>query len=148
MFLGKISNAYAIGWKMTAQRVTKGIRLPPALISIEEGKQGLYKNHSIAQLTRVATILLPFSTVAEIMTLPESIAPTKSLFWKTSGSSLFFLSWALPFLHSIMWAQPIAYVRKTRADTVMVPLGRLSESTAFGLAGLVLGWGGREGNDS
>jgi hypothetical protein len=65
----------------TVQRTEKNISLLMALVAIGEGKQGLHKNHAIARITLVATVFLPFSTVAAVLGMQGSFAPGADGFW-------------------------------------------------------------------
>jgi Mg2+ and Co2+ transporter CorA len=65
----------------TARRIEKNINLLTALVSIGEGKQGLDENHGIVRLTLLATIFLPFSTVATIFSIQGGYGPGQDTFW-------------------------------------------------------------------
>jgi len=70
----------------TGQRIEKNINLLTALVSIGEGKQALDENHGIIRLTLLATVFLPFSTVAAILGMQGGYAP---------GAGSFRLFWAV-----------------------------------------------------
>jgi hypothetical protein len=65
----------------TVQRTQKTINLLTALVAIGEGKQGLEENHGIARLSLLATIFLPFSTIATILGMQGNYAPGSGGFW-------------------------------------------------------------------
>ena len=65
----------------TANRIEKSINLLTALVTIGEGKQGLDENRGLAWLSLLATIFLPFSTVATILAMQGSYAPGGGQFW-------------------------------------------------------------------
>jgi Mg2+ and Co2+ transporter CorA len=52
---------------ISISRIEKDITLLMALVAISEGRQGLRENSGIAFLTLIATIFLPFGTVATIL---------------------------------------------------------------------------------
>jgi Mg2+ and Co2+ transporter CorA len=65
----------------TAQRIEKNINLLTALVAIGEGKQALDENHGVARLNLLATVFLPFSTVAAILGMQGNYAPGAEIFW-------------------------------------------------------------------
>jgi hypothetical protein len=65
----------------TARRIEKNINLLTALVSIGEGKQALDENHGIARLSLLATVFLPFSTVATIFSIQGGYGPGQGTFW-------------------------------------------------------------------
>jgi hypothetical protein len=65
----------------TARRIEKNINLLTALVSIGEGKQALDENHGIARLSLLATVFLPFSTIATIFSIQGGYGPGQSTFW-------------------------------------------------------------------
>lgn len=65
----------------TMRRIEENITLLTALVGIGEGKQAVAKNRSVGILTLIATIFLPFGTVAAILGLQGEFAPGMGLFW-------------------------------------------------------------------
>ena len=65
----------------TSGRIEKNINLLTALVSIGEGKQALDENRGIARLSLLATVFLPFSTVATIFSIQGGYGPGQSTFW-------------------------------------------------------------------
>ncbi|KAE9377400.1 hypothetical protein N431DRAFT_480447 [Stipitochalara longipes BDJ] len=65
----------------TSRRIEKNIDLLTALVSIGEGKQTLDENRALAKLTLLATVFLPFSTVATIFSIQGGYGPGEGMFW-------------------------------------------------------------------
>lgn len=65
----------------TINRIEKNINLLIALVAIGEGKQQLEENRGIVRLSLLATVFLPFSTVAAILGMQGSYAPDSGGFW-------------------------------------------------------------------
>lgn len=65
----------------TQDRTDKNLNLLTALISIGEGKQSLEESHGVGRLTLLATIFLPFSTIATIFSMQGDYAPRANMFW-------------------------------------------------------------------
>jgi hypothetical protein len=65
----------------TTHRIEKNINLLTALVAIGEGKQQLKENHGIVRLSLLATVFLPFSTVAAILGMQGNYAPGSGGFW-------------------------------------------------------------------
>lgn len=65
----------------TSRRIEKNIDLLTALVSIGEGKQALGENHALARLSLLATVFLPFSTVATIFSIQGGYGPGEGKFW-------------------------------------------------------------------
>lgn len=57
------------------------LHLLTALTSVREAQQGLEESHGVTRLTRIATIYLPFSTMAAVLAMPDKYAPGKDMFW-------------------------------------------------------------------
>jgi Mg2+ and Co2+ transporter CorA len=66
---------------ISISRIEKNITLLMALVTISEGRQGLQENRGIATLTFIATIFLPFGTVATILGIQTQYGPGASGFW-------------------------------------------------------------------
>ncbi len=69
------------GFRQLSHGTERNIKLLTDLTAIKEAQQSLDENHGIARLTHIATIYLPFSTVAAILAMPDSFAPGASGFW-------------------------------------------------------------------
>ncbi|KAN0117924.1 hypothetical protein V8E51_003901 [Hyaloscypha variabilis] len=65
----------------TSRRIEKNIDLLTALVSIGEGKQALDENRALAKLSLLATVFLPFSTVATIFSIQGGYGPGEDMFW-------------------------------------------------------------------
>lgn len=65
----------------TCNRIEKNIRLLTTLVAIGENKQGIEKNHGLTRLTLIATIFLPFSTLAAILGMQGPYSPVGNRFW-------------------------------------------------------------------
>jgi Mg2+ and Co2+ transporter CorA len=65
----------------SSRRIEKNIDLLTALVSIGEGKQTLDENHALARLTLLATVFIPFSTVATIFSIQGGYGPGQGMFW-------------------------------------------------------------------
>jgi Mg2+ and Co2+ transporter CorA len=65
----------------TSRRTEKNIDLLTALVAIGEGKQALDENHALARLSLLATVFLPFSTVATIFSIQGGYGPGQGRFW-------------------------------------------------------------------
>jgi len=63
------------------ERISKDITLLASLIALEEGRQSTKKNQGIARLTTIATIFLPFSTIATILGMQGNYSPNAERFW-------------------------------------------------------------------
>ncbi|KAI1372770.1 hypothetical protein F4677DRAFT_462721 [Hypoxylon crocopeplum] len=69
------------GFGQISATIGKNVNLLTGLTAIKEARQGLEENHGITTLTQVATIYLPFSTVAAVLSMPGSYAPGQGMFW-------------------------------------------------------------------
>jgi Mg2+ and Co2+ transporter CorA len=65
----------------TSRRIEKNIDLLTALVSIGEGKQALDENRTVGKLGLLATVFLPFSTVATIFSIQGGYGPGERMFW-------------------------------------------------------------------
>jgi Sec-independent protein translocase protein TatA len=61
--------------------IERQVNLLTTLASIGEMQQSIEESHGVGRLTRIATIYLPFSTVATVLAMPNSFAPGASHFW-------------------------------------------------------------------
>ena len=64
-----------------AERVARNINLLTALISVEESRVGIAKSKSLEALTVAATVFLPFTLVASIMSMNGAFAPGQVKHW-------------------------------------------------------------------
>ncbi|EMR61618.1 putative cysteine protease domain-containing protein [Eutypa lata UCREL1] len=69
------------GFHQLSRATERNINLLTDLTAIKEAQQGLDENHGITKLTHIATIYLPFSTVAAVLAMPDSFAPGANRFW-------------------------------------------------------------------
>jgi Mg2+ and Co2+ transporter CorA len=67
--------------QLTGQRTEKNLNLLKSLVAISEGKHSVQENHRMAQITLVAAVFLPFSTVAAILGMQGTFAPGAEAFW-------------------------------------------------------------------
>ncbi len=72
----------------TAQRIEKDISLLTALVAIGEGEQALDENHGVARLSLLATVFLPFSTIATVLSMQGNYAPGAIQFWVLWATAL------------------------------------------------------------
>ena len=61
--------------------IDKQVSLLTTLASLKETQLSIEESHSVGRLTRIATIYLPFSTVATVLAMPGSFAPGAGGFW-------------------------------------------------------------------
>ncbi|KAL2106111.1 hypothetical protein VUR80DRAFT_7259 [Thermomyces stellatus] len=57
------------------------VYLLTSLTSIKEAQQGLEENRGVTRLSQIATIYLPFSTVAAVLAMPDKYSPGEGRFW-------------------------------------------------------------------
>ena len=69
------------GFSRLAEVTDRNIKLLTDLTAIKEAQQGLDENHGITRLTHIATLYLPFSTVAAVLAMPDGFAPGAAMFW-------------------------------------------------------------------
>lgn len=69
------------GFRQLSRTTERNINLLTDLTAIKEAQQGLDENHGITRLTHIATIYLPFSTVAAVLAMPDNFAPGANRFW-------------------------------------------------------------------
>jgi len=68
-------------FRETNERVDKNLNLLTSLIAIGAGKHNLEENHGVVRLTVLATIFLPFSTIATVLSMQGNFAPGAGEFW-------------------------------------------------------------------
>lgn len=80
-------------------RITHAIQVVTSFMGIHQGQLAEKRNESLYILTAVASLLLPFSTVAAIMSIPgdQNLGPNKKHFWK------FWVSAMCPLLGSVLF---------------------------------------------
>lgn len=69
------------GFKDLSARAEAQIYLLTSLTSIKEAQQGLEESHGVSRLSQIATIYLPFSTVAAVLAMPDQYGPGEGMFW-------------------------------------------------------------------
>ena len=69
------------GFQQLSEATDRNIKLLTDLTAIKEAQQGLDENHGITRLTHIATLYLPFSTVAAVLAMPDGFAPGARRFW-------------------------------------------------------------------
>lgn len=63
------------------ERIDRNEKLLTAEVALAEGKRNASKSDSMAKLTILATIFLPFSTIASVLNMNGSFAPGQKDFW-------------------------------------------------------------------
>jgi hypothetical protein len=63
------------------ERIDRNEELLTAEVAVAEGKRNASKSDSMAKLTILATIFLPFSTIASVLNMNGSFAPGQKNFW-------------------------------------------------------------------
>jgi CorA-like Mg2+ transporter protein len=63
------------------ERIDRNEKLLTAEVAVAEGKRNASKSDSMAKLTILATIFLPFSTIASVLNMNGSFAPGQKDFW-------------------------------------------------------------------
>ncbi|KAF1953557.1 hypothetical protein CC80DRAFT_141321 [Byssothecium circinans] len=112
-------------FKETLDTIERQVNLLTTLVSINETQQSIEESHGVGRLTRIATIYLPFSTVATVLAMPGSFAPGASMFWVYWVAStvlailiialLPFYEWAKSFVTDKRWGISGRY-RKRRSQ--------------------------------
>ncbi|KAI5917644.1 hypothetical protein F4810DRAFT_695519 [Camillea tinctor] len=74
-------NSISSSLEQLSCKIDRNVNLLTDLTAIKEAQQGLQENHGVTQLTQIATIYLPFSTVAAVLAMPNQFAPGASQFW-------------------------------------------------------------------
>src|SRR5437773_935243 len=62
-------------------RIAKDMELLVNLVAIGEQRQSMIKNRTVTTLTTVATVFLPFSTIATVLGMQGDYAPGEAKFW-------------------------------------------------------------------
>ena len=63
------------------ERIDRNEELLTAEVAVAKGKRNVSKSDSMAKLAILATIFLPFSTIASVLNMNESFAPGQMDFW-------------------------------------------------------------------
>jgi CorA-like Mg2+ transporter protein len=67
--------------EINSDRVDKNIKLITSLLAVSESKASRINNRSVAALTGMGTVFLPFSVVASIMSIQGDYGPGQTHFW-------------------------------------------------------------------
>ena len=85
--------------------IERQVTLLTTLVSIKETQQGIDDSHAVGRLTRIATIYLPFSTVATVLAMPDNFAPGASKFWVYWVASLILAALVIILLAFSEWVK-------------------------------------------
>ena len=85
--------------------IERQVNLLTTLVSIRETQQGIDDTHAVGRLTRIATIYLPFSTVATVLAMPDNFAPGASKFWVYWVASLILAALVIILLPFYEWVK-------------------------------------------
>ena len=141
------------GFQQLSEATDRNIKLLTDLTAIKEAQQGLEENHGITRLTHIATLYLPFSTVAAVLAMPDGFAPGARRFWVywVASAALSALILVLIVLHKPLqswWAARFSQQGDTEDGLALHPMDQRGETGGGGpgILGKLGRWRGRRSN--
>lgn len=99
--------------------IEKQVHLLTTLVSLGETQQSIEESQGVGRLTRIATIYLPFTTVATVLAMPEKFAPGASHFWVYWVASTILAALVIVLLPFYEWIRPRIIEKRWGLNSVL-----------------------------